>query len=139
MQKLSREAKKSEAILHMITLGLHPKLIRDFREHDAVRLCSGNDGTISLLEDGSLKEQIRHFEAEGDNLVYLVVRSYTAYGQMDSLLFIDNYSEEWELAREDLKSGYVMTYTLNQDYPSCSEMGSIVVERSPSGGLIRLG
>ena len=47
--------------------------------------------------------------------------------------------DEWEFASQELKDGYVLSWTINQDHPFCSDMGSIVVKRTESGGLIRLG
>ena len=137
--KVSREMKKQEALAWMISLSINQAVIDEFREHDTVFLCSGTDGSFSKLEDAELIEQIRCFEQQWDDLVYLVVRTPSVYGLLDSLLFVDNYTDEWEFAKKELKSGYVLTYTLNRDHPNCSDMGSIIVKRSQNGGLIRLG
>lgn len=135
---MSREIKKKEALTWMTSLSINQTVIDEFREHDTVFLCSGTDGSFSRLDD-ELKEYIRHFEQKWDDLVYLVVRTPSVYGLLDSLLFVDNYTDEWEFAKEELKAGYVLTYTLNRDYPNCSDMGSIIVKRTQNGGLIRLG
>lgn len=139
MPKINREVKKAEAIRWMNTLGINPDVIRLFEEKDLVMTCSGITGAYTPLNDPELKKQIRDFEQQWNNLVYLVVRMPSAYGQLDSLLFVDNYADEWAFACEELKNGYVLSWTINQDHPSCSDMGSIVVERTESGGLIRRG
>ena len=61
------------------------------------------------------------------------------YGTLDSLLFVGKYDEEWELSREDLEDGYAMSYTINRDYPECSEMGSISFRVTREGVIIREG
>ena len=101
--------------------------------------CSGTTGTYLPLADPMLEAQIREFEQQWDDLVYMVIRTPSSYGWLDSLLFIDNYQDEWEFASQELKDGYVLSWTINQDYPICSDMGSIIVERTQSGGLIRRG
>ena len=136
---MKREIKKQEALKWMTSLSINQTVIDEFREHDTVFLCSSTDGSFSRLDDDELKEYIRYFEQKWDDLVYLVVRTPSVYGLLDSLLFVDNYTDEWEFAKEELKSGYVLTYTLNRDYPNCSDMGSIIVKRTQNGGLIRLG
>lgn len=137
MPKIEHETKKAEAIRWMNILGIDPDVIQKFKDQGIVSACSGISGGFIPLDDPELLEEIHRFEQEWDNLVYFVVRTPSTYGQLDSLLFMDNYSDEWEFSREELKDGYVMTWTLNRDYPSCSDMGSIVVERSKNGGLIR--
>lgn len=139
MPKVKREDKKAEAIRWMNILGVNSDVVELFEKKDIVMSCSGITGAITPLDDPHLEQQIRDFEQQWDDLVYLVVRTPSVYGWLDSLLFIDNYEDEWEMARRSLKDGYVLSWTINQDYPLCSDMGSIVVERTRSGGLIRLG
>ena len=86
----------------MISLSINQAVIDEFREHDTVFLCSGTDGSFSRLEDAELIEQIRYFEQQWDDLVYLVVRTPSVYGLLDSLLFVDNYTDEWEFAKNVL-------------------------------------
>ena len=123
MPKIDYETKKAEAIRWMNILGIDPDVIQKFKDQGIVSACSGISGGFIPLDDPELLEEIHRFEQEWDNLVYFVVRTPSIYGQLDSLLFMDNYSDEWEFAREELKDGYVMTWTLNRDYPSCSDMG----------------
>lgn len=139
MPKVEREVKKAEAIRWMNILGVNPDVIKMFEKQDIVMACSGVTGTYLPLADPKLDAQIREFEQQWDDLVYMVIRTPSPYGWLDSLLFIDNYQDEWEFASQELKDGYVLSWTINQDHPFCSDMGSIVVKRTESGGLIRLG
>lgn len=139
MPKVEREIKKAEAIRWMNILGVNKDVVKLFEDHDIVMACSGTTGTYLPLADPMLEAQIREFEQQWDDLVYMVIRTPSPYGWLDSLLFIDNYQDEWEFASQELKDGYVLSWTINQDYPICSDMGSIIVERTQSGGLIRRG
>lgn len=139
MPKVPHEVKKAEAIRWMNILGVNPDVVKMFEKQDIVMACSGVTGTYLPLADPMLEAQIREFEQQWDDLVYMVIRTPSPYGWLDSLLFIDNYQDEWEFASQELKDGYVLSWTINQDYPVCSDMGSIIVERTQSGGLIRRG
>lgn len=139
MPKVKREIKKAEAIRWMEILGVNPEVIKQFNDYETVLACSGITGEYAPLADPQLMEEIRQFEQKWDNLVYLVVRTPSYYGHLDSLLFIDNCSDEWEFTSEELRDGYVLSWTINRDHPNCSDMGSIVVERTENGGLVRRG
>ena len=135
--KISREIKKQEALKRMKALGIINDAIKQFRDDDIVMVSEPPFGGLYWLEDHE-KEMVRKFEEENDALVFMIVRAFTNFGKMDSLLFISDYDEEWEYDNEDIKDGYVLTYTINHDMPDCSEMGSIVV-KSVGGGLVRVG
>ena len=139
MPKVEREVKKAEAIRWMNILGVNKDIVKLFEDYDIVMECSGTSGTFSPITDPKLEAQIHEFEQKWDYLVYMVVRTPSSFGWLDSLLFIDKYQDEWDFMSQELKHGYVMTWTINQDYPICSDMGSIIVKRTQSGGLIRLG
>ena len=132
----SRKMKKAEAVKWMQILGLSPEVIRQFEDHDTVLVCSGAEGKFTQATPAQM-EAVREFEQQWDDVVYLIVHSRAFFGRMDSLLFIDNYTDEWAEARKDLENGYVLTWTMNLDHPTCSDMGSIVVEPTACGGLVR--
>lgn len=132
--KVTREMKKEEAIKRMKALDIINDAINQFKTDDIV-MVSEYMGALYWLNDEE-KEMVRKFEDENDALVYMVVRSYTNFGKMDSLLFVSDYDEEWEMDHEDIKDGYVLSYTINHDMPYCSDMGSIGV-KPMFGGLVR--
>lgn len=136
MMKPDKATKKAEAIEWMKILEINPDVIKQFEDHDTLLVCSGANGHFSEATPAQL-EAVREFEQQWDDVVFLIVHSRAFFGRMDSLLFVDNYTDEWTEAREDLKEGYVMTWTMNLDHPTCSDMGSIVVERTANGGLVR--
>lgn len=133
---ISKEAKKSEAIARMKALGVFPETIRQFEKEDLVSKSEPPFGAFYWVEDDEL-EELRTWEEEHNALVYLVVRSYTTFGTMDSYLFVSDYEEEWEYDRNDLPCGIVFAYTLNRTYPDFSEFGSIGVKKTIAAGLVR--
>ena len=115
-------------------MGIREDVRRKFNEDETVMLCS--DGRYSPITE-SMVNEIRQFEQDHNATVFLAVRMQSAFGNLDALLFVGKYEEEWELEREDIKSGYAMSYTINRDYPECSEMGSIFYRTTKDGGIIR--
>lgn len=134
---ISKERKKEEAIKRMKELNIISDVIKQFSKDDIVMISEPPLGGLFWLNEEQ-KEMVRKFEEENDALVYMVIRSYTEFGTMDSLLYISDYDEEWEMDREDLQNNYIMTYTINHTHPEFSEFGSIVVKRIV-GSLIRIG
>ena len=135
---VSREEKKAEAIKRMRKLGIWNQAIREFEDHDIVLVTEPPIGAVYTLED-ELKDRVAEFEEQHNALVYIVVRAFTEFGKMDSLVFVSDYPEEWDMDNEDLDDGYVLTYTINYDMPDCSEIGSIIVRKTVAGGLERIG
>ena len=135
--KVTREKKKEEAIKRMKALGIINDAINQFKKDDIIMVSEPPLGGLYWLEDDE-KKMVKEFEEENNALVYMIVRAFTQFGKMDSLLFISDYEEEWEMDMEDIADGYVLSYTKNYDAPWCSEMGSIVV-KSVGGGLLRVG
>ena len=63
----------------------------------------------------------------------------TFYGLLDSFIYVSKYTDEWNEEITDLKDGYLMPYTINRDYPMCTEFGSICIEHTDNRGVIRVG
>ena len=132
-----QEQKKSEALHRMRLMGLRKEYIRDFEQNGKIHLSAG-DGTLPELTAKDMA-MIRRFEREHDALVFLVVRADLGFCVMDSLFYVSQYEEEWPMEHEDLKAGYALTYTVNYQYPDCSEFGSIAFSRTPEGEIARRG
>ena len=129
------EIKKQEAIDRMKALGIFPQTIRQFK-----------GGQVSYSEptganywlDEEQEKLVREFEEEHNALVYFVIRSYTQFGKLDSLLYISDHEEDWEMDREDIINyRYAFAYVYNYDVPEYSEFGTIAV-RERFGGLVRV-
>jgi hypothetical protein len=130
------DIKKQEAIKRMKSLGVFLETIRQFKGGQ-VSYSEPPLGANYWLDDEQ-KEIVKKFEEEHNALVYFVTRSYTEFGKLDSLLYISDYEEEWEMDREDIQDGYALAYVYNYDIPEYSEFGSIAVQNR-FGGLVRVG
>lgn len=133
---ISREEKKAEAIARMKALGVFPETIKQFDKEDYVSISEPPVGAFFWVEGDDLK-RIREFEEDYNALVFVVIRSYTNIGKMDSYLFVSDYHEEWPMDREDIKNNEVLAYVYNHDAPDCSEIGHIGVARTLAAGLRR--
>lgn len=134
--KISIEKKKLEAVDRMNALGIIPDAIRQFKRGEPVMVSEPPFGALYYVDD-ELQRAISDFESEYNAVVYLVVRSYTTFGKMDSLVFVSDEEDEWRMDREDINNGIVFTYTINYDMQDCSEFGSIGYERTIAGSILR--
>ena len=134
--KVTREMKKEEAIKRLKALKIIDDVINQFEKDDIIMVSEPPFGGLYWLNDEE-KQMVKEFEEKYDVLVYMVVRAFTNFGKLDSMLFVSNYEEEWEYEHYNIEEGYVMSYTINHDAPICSDMGSIVV-KPMSGGLVRI-
>ena len=134
---ISREEKKIEAINRMKMMKIIPDAIKQFKNSDKIMVSEPPIGGLYYIEP-ELQEFVNNFEKENDALVFLVVRAFTNFGKMDSLLFVSDYKEEWEMDRDDIRDNICMSYTINYDMPDCSEFGSIGYKKMPSGSILRV-
>lgn len=135
MNKL-REEQKAEAIHRMKCMGIIKDAIDQFVKEDIVMVCEPPIGGLYWLNDEE-KEVVRKFEEENEALVYLVVRSFTNLGKMDSIFYVSKYEEEWYMDRADIDENYALVYVVNHDMPDCSEFGTIAWKSIGSGVLRR--
>lgn len=133
---ISREDKKTEAIVRMKALGLFSDTVAQFEKQDLVSMSEPPLGAFFWLEDEDL-ERAKKFEEDYNALVYVVIRSYTTIGKMDAFLYVSDHAEEWDAEREDLKNGETIAYVFNHDMPDCSELGYIGIEGTVAAGLRR--
>lgn len=133
---ISVDKKKVEAIARMKLLGIFPQTIKQFENEGLVSISEPPFGAFYWAEGEDL-ERIKQFEQEHNALVYVVIRSYTNIGKMDSMLFVSDYPEEWEMDQDDMKHDQQVAYVYNHDAPDCSEIGAIGIEGTPAAGLRR--
>ena len=141
--KISIEKKKVEAISRMKKMKIDPWVIKYFE----------NDGLVSIHEtmvgmvitDWAWQEEdlnrIKQFEEKFNALVYLIIRSYTNYGKMDSFLYVSDYSEDWKMDWDNLADQAHWrqeAYVYNHDEPDYSEIGLIGIVPTTAAGLQRI-
>lgn len=141
--KISREEKKAEAIRRMKALHYFDLSIKDFKENNLIMINEPPLGAhFYTYYEPELEEKIKELEERDNVLVYAVIRAYLTFDgsemiKMDSLLFVEDYKEEWEYFDEDIKDKIIMTYTINWNWQDCSEYGSIGFDYTPAAGLKR--
>lgn len=130
------EEKKAEAISRMKKLGIFPETIKQFAKDGKVSISEPPFGAFYWAEGEDL-ERIQRFEKKYNALVYVVIRSYTNLGKMDSFLFVSDYSEEWEMDWDDIQHSQAVAYVYNHDAPDFSEIGAIGIAQTPAAGIVR--
>lgn len=133
---ISREDKKIEAVKRMRAMGIISDAIKQFLNDDKVMVSEPPLGGLYYLNDEQ-KKMVQDFENEWNGLVYLVVRSYTNFGTMDSLFYVGDHKEDWEMDNADIKGNYSCVYVVNHDMPDGSEFGTIMF-KSVGGGILRV-
>ena len=139
---ISREEKKAEAIRRMKKMGYFDLSIKEFEKYDKVMVNEPPIGGPFYTDYyPELEAKIKELEERDNILVYAVIRAYLTDGSekftMDSLLYVEDYKEEWEYFDEDIKNSIIMSYTINWTWEDYSEYGSIMVERTAGAGLKR--
>ena len=135
---VSIEEKKEEAIKRMKKIGIFKPTIKQFEEEGLVSISEPPFGAFYWAEGDDL-ERIKNFEKENNALVYVVIRSFTNLGTLDSYLFVSDYrDEEWEMDREDLKENRQLAYVYNHSNSYFSEFGSIGFVTTAAAGLRRI-
>lgn len=132
-----KERQKAEALARMKLLGIFPEAIKQFYQDGKVSISEPPFGALYWAEGWDL-DRIEQFEEDQNALVYLIIRSYTAYGKMDSYLYVSHNEDEWESDREDLRNRLPVAYTLNLGDPQLSELGYISIEKTVADGLVRI-
>lgn len=133
---ISREDKKIEAVKRMRAMGIISDAVKQFLNDDKVMVSEPPLGGLYYLNDEQ-KKMVQDFENEWNGLVYLVVRSYTNFGTMDSLFYVGDHKEDWEMDNADIKENYSCVYVVNHDMPDGSEFGTIMF-KSVGGGILRV-
>lgn len=133
---IAREEKKAEAIERMKLLNIFSETIKQFKRDGYISISEPPVGAFFWAEGEDL-QRIHNFEESHNALVYLVIRSYTSIGKMDSYLYVSDYRDEWDNDRAGLKNGEALCYVYNHDMPDCSELGYIGIDKTSAAGLRR--
>ena len=84
-------------------------------------------------------QKVKDFEERYETLVYLIIRSYTEAGVIDSLFYVSQYADEWWRDRDDLEAGFPVVYAMNHSDDMLSEFGIIMIYKTKEGNLLRFG
>lgn len=133
---MTREEMKAEAVARMRQMPIYREAIRQFAKENLISESAPPSGACYLL-DKFQRERVRQLEDKYNILVYHVIHSYTDIGEMESYLYVDPYTEEWEAERRGLKEGRATAYVYNCGTPELSEFGYIGIRLTPAAGLER--
>ncbi len=136
-QKVSREAKKKEAVRRMRMLQIYPQTRLQFERKNLVSVSEPPFGACFWLSDEQ-KERVREFEEHYNALVYFGIVSVTTDGILENYLYVSDDEEEWSLDREDILGGETMVWCYNAFDPQSSELGRIAIKRTIAAGLKRV-
>lgn len=136
MKKTKKEM-KTEAIRRLKMFKYYPPSINDFKYRDIIMVNSPPLGGHFWLSDDEQKI-IDEFQEKNDGLPYAVIESFTDFGHLYNILYVESDDEDWNYFNEDLKNGMTFAYVHNCDMPDCSEFGSISVAPTPAAGIKRI-
>lgn len=139
----TREEMVQEAVDRMRIFKMAPLIISEysfFRLHKPETLhgiykSETQSGILYWLSDEE-KTMVRDFEDQTGKLVYHLIKSYTTFGTLYNILYVNSDDDEWSADREDILNGYQPVYTKNMDADDCGEYGGICIEMR-NGGLVR--
>lgn len=130
-QSMTRNEMVQEATKRMRFLNIDPRFIEMF-EWEGKILISEQGNSVGWAND-ICKGLIRKLEDEYGVLVYYGIHCDSAFGELLNLLYVSQYSEEWEQDREDLSLSCPMSYVFNLNDDRYSEFGSILIEMRYEG------
>ena len=132
---------KQEALNRMKMLHLMKEVIDDFEKNDKVyyseRQNSFFNATLYWLDNHQeWAQQVKEFETRTGCLVYHCQLTYTEFGKLLSLFYVDKDEENWEQDRKDIQDREVFVKVINLDDDFCSDYGYIGIQPS-MGGVTR--
>lgn len=135
---ITREEKKAEAIRRMKAFHYFEPSIEDFEKYGKIMVNEPPYGAHYYIDDDpELVATIEELEKENNILVYAVIRCWTNFGQLDSLLYVNEWIQDWKIFDIDLLNGITFTCTINRDHPEIRDYGSIRFTRTIAAGLMR--
>lgn len=85
----------------------------------------------------SLALKIEELKLKYGMAPYMVQLTHTNFGDLYSIFAIEKDQDEWEYAKEDLKSNLAFVYVYNASDIECSEFGTIGWQKGNMGGIVR--
>ena len=129
---LNNEIRKSETKKRLELLNVHPNVIKEFMQDGKLNKSDGKLGILYWLEEEE-ETMVKQFQETYGVLVYHVLKTYTVdMGIIYDLLYISEDVECWDIEKDDLKNGYVLSYTVS----AFSESGIIKI-KPINGGVVR--
>lgn len=133
----------NEIIKRMKRLQLHGNVLRDFKRKkrllnmsEPIKFGNAVIGALYWVEDKDVLDKIAEVEKEYDVTVYHLIHNMTEFGELYSMLYVENNEEEYEYDNELLNEGIQYAYVWNKSDDDMSELGTIGIKPS-GGGVVR--
>ena len=94
-------------------------------------------GALYWVEDEEVLKKVREVEEQYDITVYHLIHNKTEFGELYSMLYVENSDENYKYDNELLNDGIQYAYVWNMDDEDCSEFGTIGI-KPVAGGLVRV-
>ena len=112
-------------------LGLEPRFSDRLYMSDRYCIREVKDGEMNLIR------AINNFEKKYNAYVYHIIYTKSNFGNLYSMLYVGNNTEEWKADRKDLQNKECYAYVYNKSDEVCSEIGLIGVEKADTNLLTR--
>lgn len=112
-------------------LGLEPRFSDKLYMSDRYYIREVKDGEMDLIR------AINNFEKNYNAYVYHIIYTKSNFGNLYSMLYVSNNTEEWKADRKDLQNKECYAYVYNKSDEVCSEIGLIGVEKADTNLLSR--
>lgn len=112
-------------------LGLEPRFSDKLYMSDRYYIREVKDGEMDLIR------AINNFEKNYNAYVYHIIYTKSNFGNLYSMLYVSNNTEEWKADRKDLQNKECYAYVYNKSNEVCSEIGLIGVEKADTNLLTR--
>ena len=140
-----KEKQKNEALnrlrLLQMKFELLENVVTEFEQNDTLYyseyINKNAQGILYYVTNNEeITNAIKEFEEKHQAKVYHVILTPLIYGRMLSLLYVSQYTEEWQRDRNELSEGLPLAYCINLDNEVTSEFGGIQIEKA-NGGITR--
>lgn len=112
-------------------LDLEPRFSDKLYMSDRYYIREVKDGEMDLIR------AINNFEKNYNAYVYHIIYTKSNFGNLYSMLYVSNNTEEWKADRKDLQNKECYAYVYNKSDEVCSEIGLIGVEKADTNLLTR--
>lgn len=138
----TQEELKIEAVKRMELINLKQEIIDDFRRDklSVIENLQTFDGIYFSINHvpSKIQQEIERLENESGFKIFCVIKSESDCGVMYNCMLVSKYKDDWKQEVGLLKSNIMVAYCVNETYPDCSELGTIVTENH-NGFLLRIG
>lgn len=129
---------RAECIERLKIITIIDTCVKCFKEEGKVFISEDPHGYLYDLEKAD-EANLAYVESKIDGKVYLIMRTHTPYGVLDSFFYVESNVEEWAKERTNLRKGIADCCVINHAMGNFLEFGSVQFELGFGGTPIRKG